>query len=213
MENHMNLNLTDLTILLDRSGSMQAIAKDMQGGLDTFIKEQKSQLGEMNVTLVQFDNEYEEVFVTVPIRQVPSIEINPRGSTALLDSLARLIDDTGTRLSLIPEPWRPGNVIFVVITDGEENSSTKFNRKSVFDRITLQTKVYRWRFVYLGANQDAFAEASQVGIQQSITYAATPGGILRMASATSNYVTQARTGNDPDMDEIWQKTSTPTNQP
>lgn len=164
----MRSNLTDITVVMDRSGSMQACRSDAEGGLNRFIEDQKKQPGEALFTLVQFDTEYEFVHNGVPIQSVPHCSLVPRGSTALLDAIGRAIIETGERLAKMPEPERPGLVILVILTDGQENSSREFSKAQVQEMIQHQQDVYKWQFVYLGANQDAFAEAANLGIQGSV---------------------------------------------
>jgi hypothetical protein len=84
--------------------------------------------------------------------------------TALLDAVGRAIGDTGLRLHRMPENERPGLVLFVIITDGLENSSHEFNCDQIKQMIEHQKQVYSWQFTFLGANQDAFAEAGKMGI-------------------------------------------------
>ena len=94
--------LTHLYVLLDRSGSMQSIKKDIVGGFDAFVAEQRNASGECRMTLARFDNEYEQVFADLPIAQVGPLVLEPRGSTALLDSMGRLVVDAGARLASLP---------------------------------------------------------------------------------------------------------------
>ena len=92
-------NLTHLYFLLDRSGSMASLRQDTIGGFDTFIAEQRTAPGRCRVTLAQFDNEYEEVYADRDIATVPSLVLVPRGSSALLDALGRLVVTAGERLA------------------------------------------------------------------------------------------------------------------
>lgn len=161
----MRKDLTDITLVVDRSGSMESIQGDAEGGINAFIAEQAREPGEVLLTLVQFDTEYEFVHKGIPIKTVPRYELAPRGMTALLDAMGRAINETGERLSKTPEPDRPGLVIFVVMTDGLENSSKEFTREQIKARIEEQQQKYNWHFTFLGANQDAFAEAGSMGIQ------------------------------------------------
>ena len=96
-------NLTHLYFLLDRSGSMVSLREDTIGGFDTFIAEQRTAPGRCRVTLAQFDNEYDEVYADRDIATVPSLVLVPRGSTALLDALGRLVVTAGERLAALPE--------------------------------------------------------------------------------------------------------------
>lgn len=163
----MNKNLTDITVVLDRSGSMQTCRTDAEGGLNAFIDDQKTKPGAANFSLVMFDNEYEWVHRAKPIGEVGKCELIPRGNTAMLDAIGKAIVETGERLAKMPEHDRPGLVVFVILTDGQENASTEYKRDQIKAMIERQTKDYNWQFMYLGANQDAFAEASSMAIKTS----------------------------------------------
>jgi hypothetical protein len=200
----MRSDLTDITVVLDRSGSMSSIKDDAEGGLNTFIKEQAKQPGSALFTLVQFDTEYEFVHRAVPISEVPHCTLVPRGATALLDAVGRAIIETGDRLKNINENDRPGLVIIVILTDGLENQSREFTKDKVKEMIKQQSEVYKWQFVYLGANQDAFAEAGGIGIaasssanyvQAGAAFTATSGNVTRMrtARATGQHVNSSYT--------------------
>jgi hypothetical protein len=160
----MRTDLTDITLVVDRSGSMSTVRDDAEGGVNSFIEGQAKEPGEALLTLVQFDTDYEFVHKGVPIGDVPKYELQPRGMTALLDAVGRAINETGERLAAMKEPDRPGLVIFVVMTDGLENSSREFTRSQLKDMIERQQRVYNWKFTFLGANQDAFSEAGGIGI-------------------------------------------------
>ena len=162
----MRTDLTDITMVIDRSGSMQSIQSDAEGGINSFIEQQKQEPGEANVTLVQFDSEYEFVHSGVPLRQVPAFKLVPRGSTALLDAVGRAINETGARLAAMDEAQRPGLVVFVIVTDGEENSSREFTRDQIRKMVEHQQSAYKWQFTFLAANQDAFAAGGSMGIAQ-----------------------------------------------
>lgn len=161
----MRTDLTDITLVVDRSGSMQQIRSDAEGGVNAFLQGQAKEPGEALLTLVQFDTEYEFVHRGVPIQQAPHYKLVPRGRTALLDAVGRAINETGERLAKMPEQDRPGLVVFVVMTDGLENSSREFSKAQVKEMIERQQRQYNWHFTFLGANQDAFAEAGGMGIR------------------------------------------------
>lgn len=160
----MRSDLTDVVVIVDRSGSMCSCRDDAEGGLNTFVEEQKKHPGDCNLTLVQFDTECEFVHRGVPIKDVPKFTLVTRGLTALLDAVGKAIAETGERLSKLDESQRPGLVVVVIITDGQENASKEYRRDQIKQMIEHQTTVYNWQFTFLGANQDAFEEASSIGI-------------------------------------------------
>jgi uncharacterized protein YegL len=188
---------TEVIIVLDRSGSMATIAKDMRGGFDTFIAEQKALPGECAVTLVQFNQLYETVYEAKPIAEVPPLDLFPGGFTALLDAVGHTIDRVGVRLAGTPEGDRPDKVVFVIITDGHENSSHEYSRDAIFDRITHQRAKYSWEFLFLGAGENALTQALDLGISMHDTaaYKAQPGdSVSSVLRSVSHSVTSARAG-------------------
>lgn len=162
------LNSTSILVLLDRSGSMAALRDDTIGGFNTFVAEQKKLPGECRLSLVQFDTEGMDTFyLDRPIGEIPNLTAEtfvPRGGTPLLDAMGKTINNLGDRLAHLLESQRPNQVIFVIITDGEENSSREFTKGRVFSMVQHQKDKYGWLFMYLGANQDAIQEASGYGI-------------------------------------------------
>lgn len=161
---------THIAVLLDRSGSMGEVKAETISGFNHFLKEQKSAGDNATLTLVQFDSEgIDTVFNAKPIKDVPDLTpetYEPRSWTPLLDALGKTINDTGTHLANTSESERPDKVVFVVITDGQENASREFTRARIKEMINHQSDVYKWQFVYLGANQDAFAEAQGMGMNR-----------------------------------------------
>jgi Mg-chelatase subunit ChlD len=160
----MRSDLTDITLVVDRSGSMEEIRSDAEGGVNAFIQNQANEPGEALLTLVQFDTEYEFLHQGTPIGQVSRYKLVPRGATALLDAVGRAINETGERLARTAEQDRPGLVVFVVMTDGHENSSKEFSKNQIKQMIEQQQNTYNWHFTFLGADQDAFAEARAMGM-------------------------------------------------
>lgn len=188
----MKNNYTHVAILIDRSGSMNSIKSDVIGGFNQLIEDQKNVPGELTVTLVQFDENMGLQFETIndfsPLNEVKLLnESNyiPRGSTPLNDSLARLINETGARLAAKDESERPEKVLIVSITDGYENASKEHTKQSVKTLIEHQEKNYNWKFMYIGANQDSFAEGSARGIGASYNFAADSKGTKKMSKVFS----------------------------
>ncbi|RVW03662.1 vWA domain-containing protein [Rhodococcus spongiicola] len=167
-----NLELTHLVFLLDRSGSMQIIKSDVEGGFAAFIDEQRAVTGECTVTLAQFDTKYEVVYRDVPLEDVPALDLQPRSSTALLDAMGKLITDISAEHSALSEEERPGAVIVAIMTDGLENASRTWTRPAIKKLVELHTNQYDWQFLYMGADQDAIEVGTDLGVkrEQSLTY-------------------------------------------
>jgi len=157
-------DLTHLYFLLDRSGSMQSIKTDTEGGFAAFVDEQRQAPGDCRVTLAQFDHEYDVVYSGVPVAAVPPLTLQPRGRTALLDAMGRLIGDAGAELAALPEDERPGTVIVAVMTDGMENASSEWTHAAIRSLVEQQTSAYSWQFLYMGADQDAIEVGAQLGV-------------------------------------------------
>lgn len=179
--------------IIDRSGSMSNIAKDMTGGIGTFIDKQLEGVNpeDRTVSFYQFDTEHDEVLDFGLLEAAKTYVLYPRGGTALLDAVGTAITKVGGKLRDMPEDERPGEVMVVIVTDGGENSSHEYTRSQVKDLIQHQIDKYNWKFTYLGANQDSFAEAGSIGIPSyatmdySATTRGTSGGWAAAASSVS----------------------------
>lgn len=193
----MNKNLTEIAFILDRSGSMQSVANAAIAGFNEFLREQQAAPGQARLTLVLFDNEYLVPVDNIPIAEVVRLNSDtyiPRASTALLDAIGETIQRIGKRLEQTPEAERPGQVIVPILTDGLENSSTQYTWKQISAMIRHQTEVYKWEFLFLGANQDAIATASNLSIAagNAATYCADEIGTRTTQRATSRKATALR---------------------
>jgi hypothetical protein len=147
----------DRVFLLDRSGSMESCWDDTIGGFNAFVKDQKALGG--TLTLIQFDHEYIVSYEKVPIGDVKPLThetYKPRGSTGLLDAIGCAIKKHSTPST------------FIILTDGLENASHTYTKSHIKDLIEARQKDGS-TFVYLGANQDAFAEAGSIGIAPAAT--------------------------------------------
>ena len=163
---------THIYFLLDRSGSMASIKTATEEGFDSFIAEQRSGDGTCFVSLAQFDTEYEVVFGSTDVAAVPPLVLHPRSSTALLDSMGRLIHDAGVELAALAEDERPGTVIVAIMTDGHENASTEYTHAAIKALVEHQTEKYDWQFLYMGADQDAIEVGRTIGVKDdyAVTY-------------------------------------------
>lgn len=174
-------------LIIDRSGSMEAVKTEAQEGIRRFVREQAELPGRATLTLVQFDNKYEVVHDFVALQAAADYELMPRYMTALLDACGAAVASVGERLAALPENGRPGKVIVLITTDGKENHSREYTREQVRELFTRQQEEYGWQFLYVGANVDAFAEAGGIGIRMDSTleYAATRQGTTSSYAAAS----------------------------
>jgi len=200
----MKTGYTDITVILDRSGSMSIVKNDTIGGFNTFIEEQKKAPGDGTLTLVQFDDQYQVDYLRVPLADVKPLDEStyvPRGWTALLDAIGKTVNTLGETYAKMPEDERPENVVLVIQTDGEENRSQEFKTDQIKEMLERQAQDYKWQIIYLGANQDAFKVGAAMGIRAASTmnYAGTGQGTKDALIRTSAAVIQYRASNTSDI--------------
>lgn len=191
-----NPGFTLIQAIIDRSGSMQSIRTDAEGGFNAFIADQRKLPGECRVGLVQFDDHYDVVYDDLSIADVPPLSIVPRGTTAMLDAIGRTINSLGARLAAMPEDQRPSTVLVGIVTDGLENASREYSYAMVKKMILHQEQRYSWTFLYMGADQDAIQQGSMLGIdpgrslgydrgKSSHAYDAMSGAVSRLRRAVA----------------------------
>ncbi len=163
----MKKGLTELVFILDKSGSMSGLEADTIGSYNSMLEKQKAVEGECYITTVLFDNNYELLHDRIDIRAVSPIsekEYQVGGSTALLDAIGWTINKIGNVQKHTADDYRAEKVLFVIITDGEENSSREYSAEKIKAQIERQKTKYGWEFIFLGANIDAVQTASRFGI-------------------------------------------------
>lgn len=175
-------NYTHITVLLDESGSMERLADDTRGGFNSFLTEQKALDGKATISVYKFADTYKVLYSMQSIKKAKALNsanYAPVGNTALLDAMGKSISDLGKDLADLPEEKRPGKVLFLVITDGQENHSREWSKAKIAEAVKHQEAIYKWNFLYLGANVDAFHEAAGMGMRtsNSIGYKATSRGV------------------------------------
>ncbi|MBR0151307.1 MAG: ADP-ribosylglycohydrolase family protein [Synergistaceae bacterium] len=164
--------ITEMVFILDRSGSMTGLEDDTIGGFNSMIAEQKQQPGEAFVSTVLFDHEINVIHDRMKLADIPELtrkEYFTRGNTALLDAMGRAIDHI-IRVHRHMNPKEvPGNVVFVIITDGMENASCEYSGQRVKEMVEREKTQYGWDFIFIGANMDAIAAAGRVGISAAMS--------------------------------------------
>ena len=165
----MKKNLTELVMILDRSGSMGGLESDTIGGYNSMLKRQRETAGEVLVSTVLFDDRSEVLYDRIPLRKMPRMteeDYYVRGCTALLDAVGGAIRHIGNVHKYAKEEDRPEKTIFVITTDGMENASRMYTYDRVKKMIERQKKKYGWEFLFLGANMDAVGTAARFGIAE-----------------------------------------------
>ncbi len=190
-----NFTQTDFTVILDRSGSMYHIAREMTEGLQDLVKDQQKLADECNFTLVQFDGSHETIVDCMPIQQVPEhlLKLNPRGITALYDTIGHVILNTKERL--LKQQSKPGKILFYIITDGLNNASRTYDKHDI-KKMIQECEADDWQFTYLGEN--AVRVAAQIGIKSTHTsnYSYTGQGTKSVFQTTSNKLRRIRAEKD-----------------
>jgi hypothetical protein len=146
-------------MLVDRSGSMDAIRDDAQGGLNRFLGDQRSVEGTCHFALAQFDTEYELLYDFGPIADAPGYTLTPRGQTALLDAIGTLIIYMIHKCAKV----EVDKVIMVIQTDGQENASKVWNIKALQTLIAAQQEL-GWEFIFLGQGLDVAEQGEKLGM-------------------------------------------------
>ena len=190
---------THIVVLLDRSGSMETIAADVVGGYNTFIKEQREAGADATVTLVQFDSEdsQEVVYDRLPIAEIPKLTSKtfiPRGSTPLFDATGKLVARIREQRANDARPTNEQpDVVFVTITDGEENESSEFSLPQL-QQLIANCEKEGWTFVYLSAGIDAYGDAGDLGVNsgRARAFRANKGGADAMFSNLSSSMLMLR---------------------
>jgi len=193
-----DINLTEIVAIIDRSGSMGNLRQDTIGGFNTFLAEQKKSSGKAKITLVQFDDCYQIDYDGADIQSVKDLTeetYQPRGSTALLDAVGKTIVTVGERLAKMKEEDRPGQVVFLIITDGQENASKEYKvAAKIAEMVKHQTEKYNWTFTFLGGGDAAFRQGAMMGFSSSnvYNYSANAGGTSNLYRSVSNGVSRRR---------------------
>ena len=177
----MKKGLTELVFIIDKSGSMVGLETDTIGGFNSMLAKQQAVAGECHITTVLFDNNYVLLHDRVDIKAVNPMtekEYQVGGTTALLDAIGTTIHKISNAQKHTADDYRAEKVMFVIITDGEENSSREYSAKKIKAQIEQQKTTYRWEFIFLGANIDSVETAGELGItpDRAIDYIAASEG-------------------------------------
>jgi len=193
----MRKGLTELVFILDRSGSMSGLEEDTIGGYNSMLEKQRKGEGEVLVSTVLFDDVCEVLHDRVPIDKMQKItdeEYYVRGCTALLDAVGGAIHHIGNVHKYARKKDVPEKTLFVITTDGMENSSHRYSYERVKKMVVRQKNRFGWEFLFLGANIDAAKEAGRFGINadRAVNYECDSEGTLLNYDVLSEAVTRVR---------------------
>ena len=183
---------TDITVVLDRSGSMSTMVYHLTSAFSEFLTQQKALPQEATYTLIQFDDKYDVVCEGINLQDAQELMLMPRAMTALYDAIGKTIDRTGKRLESLPPDQRPSKVLFLILTDGLENASREYTKEKIKEMIEHQRTVYSWEFIFLGANQDAIEVGTGLGISKGSTMSFDPNAIHATYCSVGNAVSGYR---------------------
>jgi len=204
----MEKNLTELVFILDESGSMCSLVSDTIGGFNSLIEKQKKEEGECLVSAVLFNHSQKVVYDRVPINEITQMterEYCPGGATALVDAMGRAIHHIGNVHKYARSEDRPSHTIFIITTDGMENSSSQYSADQVRSMVEHQKAKYGWEFLFLGANIDAAETARRYGIDASRTtrYHSDSRGVTATYESMCEAVHTVRSGRNLELN--WKK--------
>ena len=159
-------NITELVFIIDRSGSMSGLESDTIGGFNSLVKKQKKEDGQCYVSTVLFSDRSEVIHDRVSISDIKEMtedDYCPNGCTALIDAIGGAIKHISSVHRYICPEDVPEHTMFVITTDGLENSSHKYSSKEV-KKMVREKEKEGWEFLFIGANIDSVETAQSFGI-------------------------------------------------
>ncbi|MBQ3574873.1 MAG: VWA domain-containing protein [Clostridia bacterium] len=193
----MKKNALELIFILDRSGSMSGLESDTIGGFNAMLEKQKQLEGDVFVSTVLFNHESAVLHDRKNIRDIPPMtarDYMPAGTTALLDAIGGAIHHIGNIHKYARREDVPEKTMFVIITDGMENASHRYDSRRVKEMIRRQEERYGWEFLFLGANIDAVETGANFGIrpERAVNFHSDAQGTMLNYETISQTVTCVR---------------------
>lgn len=164
----MNKNLTELVFILDKSGSMSGLEKDTIGGFNSMLEKQRKETGNVVISTVLFDDRMQVLHDRADLTGIKNLtdkDYQVGGCTALLDALGKSIKHINKVQKALPEEECPAKTMFIITTDGQENSSHEFSYEKIKKMVEKKQEKKQWEFLFLGANMDAISAAADIGIK------------------------------------------------
>ena len=203
--------MTELVFILDRSGSMSGLEADTIGGFNAMIKKQQKETdGAAVVSTILFNHTSKVLHDRIALDKIEPLteeDYEVGGTTALLDAVGDAVKHIKNVHKYAREEDRPQKTIFIITTDGHENSSERFTYKEI-KRLIERQKENGWEFIFLGANIDAPEVASHLGIERrrAVNYHSDKLGTEKAYGAMSNLVSFAMSAPPSEiLDDDWRK--------
>lgn len=200
---------TEIVFILDGSGSMGGLEDDTIGGFNTLLEKNRKEPGEATVSTIVFSDDSRVLHDRLDIREVPPLthaDYSCYGCTALLDAVGGAIKHVDLVQSVQPAGFEAEKVLFIITTDGMENSSRRYRYPEVKEMIEKHREK-GWEFLFIGANIDAAAEAGNLGISRecAANYVADGRGTEVLYSAMASAVASARACPSSPMPSAWRQ--------
>jgi uncharacterized protein YegL len=174
---------TNVIFIIDESGSMQSAASDVRGGFNTYVEQLRGDGNEYSLTAIKFGTKVRPLFANLSLAEVPALtteNYRPLDSTALYDAIGYAFAEASRQWATDEKPYGTAKTIVIVMTDGFENASREFSKETIVAEMKQREAAGNWTFVYLGADQDAWSIASNLGFAQ--------GNVMAYASAETSTV-------------------------
>lgn len=192
----MQKQKTELVFIIDKSGSMTGLENDTIGGYNRLLKEQKKLEGQCTVSTIFFNTRIELIHDRTLLTEIAPLKREqclPGGATALLDAIGYGVKKTEAMLRGTKKVDHPDNIVVVIITDGEENSSREYRHENIKNLVKSKEEE-GWVFQFLGANIDTFATADSLGINRrhARSFDADEEGVVKMFCMIDDVITKER---------------------
>jgi len=189
----------EVVCILDKSGSMSTLTKETCDGFNEFVQEQKKIEGDVFLSLTLFNTEVEQVYSRCKLSDVGKLTEEvyyADGMTALLDAMGETLTKVKNRIVKSVKSKRPKKVIVLIVTDGLENASKEWKKDSIRELVADLQDNHKWKFVFLGANQDSIQTCGAYGIdtEYAANYQANRTGVMTAYFVAGESTSKIREG-------------------
>jgi len=169
-------NYVKIINIIDRSGSMGSMIDTAINGFNEFLQEQQTVDGDALVSTMLFSTSFNKLYENLDIQKCEFLNhqnYTTGGMTSLYDAIGLTIDNEIDQLGNLPKGERPEKTLCVILTDGKENSSQKFTKDQIREKVSEMKEDFNWEFIFLAANEEAAFNAETMGISRGNAYSFT----------------------------------------